>query len=101
MTSHELAHACFLSVAMVLVHAHYAHMCAFAIAITRGLRHNTKVCEPIRGCDCEFRDVLDMCSGEVTSDFHSVFQINSHLESSPNLSLMCFITILLSKATGN
>ena len=28
-------------------------------------------CEPIRGCDCDFRDVRAMCSLEATSDYHS------------------------------
>ena len=31
-----------------------------------------KVCEPIRMCDSDFRDVRAMCSREVTSDFQGV-----------------------------
>ena len=46
--------------------------CAVSIAITRGLRHNAKVYEPIRRCDSDFRDVRAMSSWVVTSDFHSV-----------------------------
>ena len=69
LTSHKLAHAYFLSVAMVLVHAH----CEY----TRILHsHNVKVREPICRCDSDFRDVRAMCSQEVTSDLHSAY---SHL----------------------
>ena len=59
MTSHKLARIYFHSVAMILVHAHFAYTCihAFSIAITQGLHHNAKVSEPIRGCDSDFRDV--------------------------------------------
>ena len=39
---------------------HIVRIRAFSIAITRGLRHNAKVCEPIQGCDCDFRDVRDI-----------------------------------------
>ena len=55
MTSHKLAHAYFLSVAIVLVHTHCAYM--------RILHsHNTGIapqckCEPIGGCAGGFRDV--------------------------------------------
>ena len=43
------------------------------MAITRGLRHNAKVREPIHGCDGDFRGVRAKCSREMTSDFPSVF----------------------------
>ena len=49
MTSRKLAHTYFPNVAMVLVHAHCAYTHTFSIALSQGLRHNAKVCEPIHG----------------------------------------------------
>ena len=59
MTSHKIARAYFLCVAamvaaMVLVHGHCAYT-RILIAITRGLRHNTKVREQICVCDSHRR----------------------------------------------
>ena len=36
---------------------HIVRIRAFSTAITRGLRHNTTVRQPVRRCDSEFRDV--------------------------------------------
>ena len=40
MSSYKLAQAYFLSVAMVLVHAHCVYIHALSIAITQGLHYN-------------------------------------------------------------
>ena len=46
---------------------------AFSIALTRVLRHDVKVREPMQACD---RDFLEMCAREVTSIFHSVLEVH-------------------------
>ena len=73
MTSHKLAHAYFVSVAIVLVHAH----CAY----TRILHsHYTVITSQCKSAWTNsrvrqwFRDVRAMCSREVTSDIHSVLK---------------------------
>ena len=56
----------------------YAH---FSIAITRGSRHNTKVREPFRGCDSDFRNLRAMCSREMTVRFsrHIIMAVVDHV----------------------
>ena len=72
MTPHKLAHAYFLSDAMVPCSRTLCiYIRAFSIATTRGMRHDLKVREPIRACDGGFRDVRAICWLEVTSDVQS------------------------------
>ena len=67
MTSHKLAHAYFLSVAMVLVHAH----CAYTHIL---YSHNTGTASQCKSLWTNSRVVRAMCVLEVTSDCHGVLE---------------------------